>query len=275
MPLSNLRDVLQPAMTSKQAVMGAVVLGWEDAEAYVDAAQEVGCPVILQAGPKLRETMPIVVIGAMFRQLALAARVPVVAHVDHARSVDECLAGIDAGFTSVMYDGSALPIDENIANSRSVVEAAHRSDVSVETEAGFVGYDGGAASQMTDVSEAERLAGESGCDALAVSVGNVHLQREAQAVIDLEHVRVLEDATGCPLVIHGASGVPGDMRRRLALETRVCKFNVGTEFRQLFGATLREVLARNPDIFDRGEILRAVKPAIREQAVEVMRSFRE
>jgi len=273
MPVASLTDVLLPARAIGRAVMGAVVLGWEDAEAYVAAAEEVGCPIILQAGPKFRETLPVAISGLMFRTLGEAASVPVVAHVDHAKSIEECRAGIDAGFTSVMYDGSALPIDDNIAASRAVVDLARRHGVSVEAEIGFVGYDSGAASQMTDPDEAGRLAAESGCDALAISIGNVHLQTEAMAEIDLARLAEIEAATDCPLVIHGASGVPADMRRHLALNTAVCKFNVGTELRQTFGATLRRTLADDPDMFDRGQMLRATKPALTAVAAEVMRNF--
>jgi fructose-bisphosphate aldolase class II len=273
MPVASLTNVLAPARAAGRAVMGAVVLGWEDAEAYVAAAEEVGCPIILQAGPKFRETLPVRISGLMFRTLGEAAKVAVVAHVDHAKTIDECRAGIDAGFTSVMYDGSALPVEDNIANSRTVVELAHRHDVSVEAEIGFVGYDSGAASQMTDAGEAGRLAAESGCDALAISVGNMHLQTDAVAEIDLEQLAAIESVTECPLVIHGASGVPAEMRRHLALNTAVCKFNVGTELRQTFGRALRQTLADDPDMFDRGQILRATKPALTAMAVEVMRNL--
>ena len=99
MPVASLKDVLIPARDQGHAVLGAVVLGWEDAEAYVAAAEETGVAVILQAGPKFRETLPVDIAGLMFRKLAEAATVPVVAHVDHARSIDECRAGIEAGFT--------------------------------------------------------------------------------------------------------------------------------------------------------------------------------
>ena len=273
MPIASLTDVLAPARAEGRAVMGAVILGWEDAQAYVAAAEAVGCPIILQAGPKFRETLPVAISGLMFRTLGEAATVPVVAHIDHAKSVDECRAGIDAGFTSVMYDGSALPIDDNIAISRQVVDLAHRHGVSVEAEIGFVGYDAGAVSQMTDAGEAGRLATESGCDALAISIGNVHLQTDAMASINLDLLAGIEAVTDCPLVIHGASGVPADMRRHLALKSAVCKFNIGTELRQTFGAALRQTLADDPALFDRGQMLRATQPALTDMAAKVMRNF--
>ena len=99
MPVASLTDVLTPARAEGHAVIGAVVLGWEDAEAFVAAAEAVGCPVILQAGPGFRRSLPVAVSGVMFRTLGEAASVPVVAHIDHAKGLDECRAGIDAGFT--------------------------------------------------------------------------------------------------------------------------------------------------------------------------------
>ena len=273
MPVASLKDVLIPARDQGHAVLGAVVLGWEDAEAYVAAAEETGCAVILQAGPKFRETLPVDIAGLMFRKLAEAATVPVVAHVDHARSIDECRVGIEAGFTSVMYDGSALPVAENIDNTNAVIALARPHGVSVEAEIGFVGYAAGARSEMTDAHEAGQLAQATGCDALAISVGNVHLQESQQSEIDLERLAEIEAVTDCPLVIHGASGVPDQMRRHLAQHTRVCKFNVGTELRQCFGAGLRAVLADDPALFDRGQILRATRPGLTALAAEIMRSF--
>ena len=274
MTVASLTDVLAPAMAEGYAVLGAVVLGWEDAEAFVAAAEEVSAPLILQAGPKFRATLPVEISGLMFRKLAEASSVPVVAHLDHAISIEECRAGIDGGFTSVMYDGSVLPLAENIDNTRAVIDLARPHGVSVEAEIGFVGYAAGAESQMTDPHEAEQIAQQTGCDALAVSVGNVHLQEVEKAEINLGRLAEIEAVTDCPLVLHGASGVLDTMRRHLAHETRVCKFNIGTELRQCFGAELRSLLAADSAIFDRGEILRMTQPALTRMAAELIRGLR-
>ena len=137
MTLARLRDVTGPAAREGRAVAGLVVLGWEDALAYVGAAQDVGCPVILQAGPGCRAHTPLAVLGPMFRHLAGTASVPVVAHLDHGASREECEAAIAAGFTSVMFDGSALPFAENVAATRAVVEMAHAAGVCCEGEIGI------------------------------------------------------------------------------------------------------------------------------------------
>jgi len=272
--LATLRDVLVPAMDGNYAIAGLVVLGWEDALAYVGAAEETGVPIILQAGPGCRKHTPVPVLGKMFRHLAEQASVPVVCHIDHAHSVDECLEGIDNGFTSVMFDGSRLDIAANIETTAKIVKAAHGAGVSVEGEVGFVGYADGAASAVTDPEEAARFERESGADALAVSVGNVHLQTERTAGIDLEALRAIEAVTTIPLVLHGGSGIPVDVRQKLAHTTRVSKFNIGTELRMAFGAALRHSIEDNPDSFDRIALLAPVVPALREVACAVINQLR-
>ena len=256
MPLVTLKDVLQPALERGYAIGGLVTLGWEDMRAYVAAAEAEGCPVILQAGPSCRAHTPLPVLGAMFRHLAEAASVPVVAHLDHGYTLDECRAALDAGFTSIMFDGSRLPLDDNIAQTRAIAEMAHAEGASCEGEIGFVGYSGGEASAGTDPGEAARFAEETGVDAMAISVGNVHLQQDREGGLDEARIAAIAALTEVPLVIHGGSGVPPEQRRRLARTTSICKFNIGTELRMAFGAALRDALASDPARFDRVQILK-------------------
>jgi fructose-bisphosphate aldolase, class II len=270
MTVATLKQVLAQAQQTRSAVAGLVVLGWEDARAYVEAADDVGVPVILQAGPGCRAHTPVPVLGKMFRILMEQARAPVVAHIDHAHSVEECAAGIDSGFTSVMIDGSGLPIAENIALTRRVVDIAAPAGVSVEGEVGFVGYHAGKPSAMTSPEEAAAFDRDSGADALAISVGNVHLSSEKTTGIDFDAVRAIEAVTHLPLVLHGGSGIPISIRQKLARETRVKKFNIGTELRIAFGKTLRRTLADKPDTFDRIEILRHTERAVREEARSII-----
>jgi fructose-bisphosphate aldolase class II len=274
MTLATLAEVLRPALRDGYAVAGLVCLGWEDARAFVAAAEAERAPVILQAGPAARAHMPVAVWGAMFRELARAASVPVVAHLDHGASAAECLAAIDAGFTSVMIDGSRLPFDDNVALTAEVAEAAHRAGVSCEGEIGFVGYAGGAQSQGTDPAEAARFAAETRVDALAVSVGNVHLQTAAGAGLDRARIASIEAAApGVALVIHGGSGVAPEERLALARQTAVAKVNIGTELRQGFGAALRAALAADPATFDRIAILGAVEAPLADAARAAIRSL--
>ena len=274
MPLVTLADVLQPALRDGYAVAGLVTLGWEDMRAYVAAAEAEGCPVILQAGPSCRAHTPLPVLGAMFRHLAEAASVPVVAHLDHGYTVEECKAALDAGFTSVMYDGSRKPLAENIAETAAIAQMAHRAGASCEGEIGFVGYAGGEASAGTDPEEAARFASETGVDAMAISVGNVHLQTDREGGLEEARIRAIEAVTEVPLVIHGGSGVPLAQRRALARGSAVCKVNIGTELRMAWGQALRAAVAADAARFDRVQILRETEAPLVEAARAVLRGFR-
>jgi len=273
MTLATLAGVLGPALSGGYAVPGFVCLGWEDARAYALAAQAEAAPVILQAGPGARSHMPVAIWGKIFRALAADVDVPVVAHLDHGISQDECHAAIDAGFTSVMFDGSRLPLRSNIASTGAIARLAHDAGLSCEGEIGFVGYSGGAESHGTDPQEAAIFAGETGVDAMAVSVGNVHLQKAGSGSIDLGQLRAIEALTKVPLVLHGGSGIPSHFRTALAAHSSVCKFNIGTELRQIFGAALRDRLARDPEVFDRIDILKGVEPALEAAARSVLRGL--
>jgi fructose-bisphosphate aldolase class II len=275
MTVATLAEVLQPALRDGYAVAGLVCQGWEDMRAYVAAAEAEGAPVILQVGPGARAHTPLPVLGRMMRVLAEGAGVPVVLHLDHGEDAEVCRAAIGEGFTSVMYDGSRLPFAENVARTAEVARIARAAGVSCEGELGFVGYVGGAASTGTDPAEAARFAAETGVDALAVSVGNVHLQTSPGAGIDEARLRAIAAATTVPLVIHGGSGVPADQRRRLARTAHVAKYNIGTELRQTFGAALRAVLSEDPVRFDRIEILSRTEPALTGAAREIIRGLRE
>ncbi len=255
MTLATLAEVLQPALKGRYAVAGLVTLGWEDMRAYVAAAEAEGVAVILQAGPGCRAHTPLVVLGAMFRHLAEAASVPVVAHLDHGYTHAECRQALDCGFTSLMFDGSRKPLHQNIDETARIAEMAHAAGISCEGEIGFVGYSGGEGSAGTDPAEAAQFARETGVDAMAISVGNVHLQQDQQGGLDEARIRAVQALTDVPLVIHGGSGVPIAQRRALALGSNICKFNIGTELRMVFGAALRTAVNRDPARFDRVAIL--------------------
>ena len=256
MTLATLKDVLTPAYENGYAVGGLVTLGWEDMRAYVAAAEAENAPVILQAGPSCREHTPLPVLGKMFRFLAENASVPVVAHLDHGYTFEDCKIALDSGFTSLMFDGSRKPLQQNIDETAAIAEMAHAAGISCEGEIGFVGYSGGEGSNGTDPNEAAQFARESGVDAMAISVGNVHLQQDKEGGLDEARIAEIDAATNVPLVIHGGSGVPVEQRQRLARTTNICKFNIGTELRMAFGAAMRAAVNAGPDRFDRVTILK-------------------
>jgi len=256
MPIATLSEVLQPALKGSYAVGGLVTLGWEDMRAFVAAAEAENCSVILQAGPGCREHTPLPILGKMFRYLAENASVPVVAHLDHGYTYDECALALDSGFTSLMYDGSRKSLKVNIEETKQIVKMAHSSDISCEGEIGFVGYSNGEKSAGTDPAEAETFAIETGVDAMAISVGNVHLQENKEGGLDEDRISKIQNLTSVPLVIHGGSGVPVEQRKRLARETNICKFNIGTELRMAFGGAMRDAVNKDNQRFDRVSILK-------------------
>jgi len=256
MTVATLAEVLQPALANGYAVAGVVTLGWEDMRAFVAAAEAEETPVILQAGPSCRAHTPLPILGKMFRHLAENATVPVVAHLDHGYAAEECRIAIDSGFTSVMYDGSRKPLNQNSDETAAIAAMAHAAGVSCEGEIGFVGYHGGEDSAGTDPQEAAAFAQASGVDAMAISVGNVHLNQEQSGGLDEGRIRAIEATTDLPLVIHGGSGVPAAQRQALARGSKICKFNIGTELRMAFGRALRAAIDSDPDRFDRVQILK-------------------
>ena len=273
MTIATLAQVLQPALKGNYAVGGLVCLGWEDMRAYVAAGEAENLPVILQAGPTCREHTPLPVLGGMFRHLAENASIPIVAHLDHGYTFEECRQALESGFSSLMYDGSRKPLNQNIDETAAIAQMAHAANISCEGEIGFVGYDSGENSKGTDPDEAARFAVETRVDALAISVGNVHLQQDKQGGLDGPRIRAVEALTTVPLVIHGGSGVPVAQRTALARGSNVCKFNIGTELRMEFGVALRQAVNADPSRFDRVAILKETHDPLVEATRRVIRAM--
>jgi len=273
MALVTLSEVLQPALREGRAVAGLVTLGWEDMRAFVAAAEAESVPLILQAGPGCRAHTPLPVLGKMLTWLAEQATVPVVVHLDHGYCFDECREAIDCGFSSVMFDGSRKPLTQNIEETAAIAELAHAAGVSCEGEIGFVGYADGEESAGTDPDEAALFASQTAVDAMAISVGNVHLQQDAGGRLDEQRIRAIEAVTTVPLVIHGGSGVPVDQRASLAASSHICKYNIGTELRMAFGVALRESVNADPERFDRVALLSATHEPIVAATRKVLRSL--
>tara|TARA_B100000927_G_C16349039_1_gene422530 strand:- start:7 stop:840 length:834 start_codon:yes stop_codon:yes gene_type:complete len=272
--LVTLRDTLQKAFKNNYAVAGLVTLGWEDMMAYVEAAEQENCPVILQAGPSCRQHTPLPILGKMFNYLAEHATVPVVAHLDHGYSEEECRIAVESGFTSIMFDGSRKPLSENIDQTAKICEIAHSAGVSCEGEIGFVGYSGREGSEGTDPGEASKFALDTNIDAMAISVGNIHLQENKEGGLDEDRIRKIEEVTDIPLVIHGGSGVPVLQRTFLSQNSKICKFNIGTELRSTFGQALRKAVNKDKDRFDRVQILADTHQPLVEKTRAVLRALK-
>ena len=177
-----------------------------------------------------------------------------------------------AGYSSVMFDGSQLPLVENILRTKNVVEVAKALGVTVEGEIGSVPYSEGrdhikAISTIPD--EAESYAKESGIDAIAVSVGNIHRLTTPTSIIDYERLKIIESQVDIPLVIHGTTGINEEDIIKLK-QTRVAKFNIGTSLRMVIGENLRKKMQDEPDQFDRRYFMSKVFPFAQREAIRLI-----
>lgn len=224
----------------------------EHAEVFVAAAERAGQPIVLQISENAaRYHRGLAPLAAGTLAVARAAAVPVVVHLDHAESLALIDETLDLGFSSVMYDGAALPFDQNVAHTARVVRAAHARGVSVEAELGEVGGKDGAHAPgvRTDPAEAARFARQTGVDLLAVAVGSSHAMTDRSAVLDSDLISRLAEAVPVPLVLHGSSGV-SDEGMRAAILAGIAKVNVSTHLNVLFTRTVRDILAADPAVVD-------------------------
>ena len=269
---ASLTALLDAANATGCAVPAFNVFGHEDALGAVRAAEARGAPAILATNRETVEHYGLRGIVAMLATLAEEARVPVCVHLDHCHDVELAKRAVDAGYDSVMYDGSSLSLDENVAATAEVVAHAHAAGVDVEGEIGSVAYDARdnrgrehVRHELTEPDAARAFADSSGVDAVAVSIGNVHRLREPTARLDFDRLERIARAVDRPLVVHGASGIPHDRLARLAA-TQVAKLNVGTALRRAFAASLRASLAARPDEIDRLALFADTIPAVGEEA---------
>lgn len=265
-------EMLSAAAGQPRAVAGFNIFGIDEAVRIVHAAEELGQPVILMTNTDVVHRIPVEVFGPALRAVAKQVSVPVAIHLDHTYTFETVYRAIRAGYTSVMYDGSQLSYEENVARTRHIVEIAHACGVSVEGEIGSVAYNEKGNTihhQLTDPETAARFCADTEVDAVAVSVGTVHKLTEKIASVDHELLTRIAAATRTPLVIHGSSGVPeGD----LAAMARgpVAKFNIGTVLRRAWGETLRDEFAAHPDQFDHLTLTEAPLAALEQKARDMI-----
>ena len=239
MALEKVRDILAAAQKANTSIVAFDAMDYDTIYACIKGAEAARRPVIMMLYPAARETLDFRSFVGIVKALAKDATVPVGLHLDHCSDFDWIMQAIEAGFTSVMADGSALPYEENVAFTKKVVEVARNFDVDVEGELGHVGRvgDGGAdfndKSTFTLPEEAAAFAKETGVTSLAVAFGSCHGVYKSTPNLDLERLQEIDRATDVPLVLHGGSGIPDDQLEK-AFRMGINKFNVATEFMILY-----------------------------------------
>ena len=226
--LTNMKEMLCEARRAGRAVGAFNVANYETALAVFKAAEAEKSPVIVQLYMRLFDTGKARDLAPMLRGLAERATVPVALHLDHGSTERQAEDALAWGYTSVMFDGSRLPFDENAARTKAVADRAHAAGATCEGEIGHVAMGDGTA--LTDVAEAAAFGKETGVDALAVSIGTAHGYYKAEPKLDIARCAAIAEALpGVPLVLHGGSGTPlADVRR--AIECGIAKVNIATEF---------------------------------------------
>lgn len=244
MPLVTLREILPIARGEGRAVGAFNIANYETAKAVVAAAEAEDQPVILQVYHRLMADPQIGALAVMMRHMAENARVPVAVHLDHGATLEQVRLAIECGFSSVMFDGSHLPFDENLALTREAVDIAHRHGASIEGEIGQVplgNREGEGSVAVASPAEATRFARESGVDVLAVGIGTAHGYYRAAPVVRLDLARAVAAAVSLPLVLHGGTGTPPETVAEV-IRAGFAKVNVSTEFQHRFQQALERTL---------------------------------
>lgn len=229
--LVNMRDLLEDAEKGNYAVGSFSVANMEMVLGVLKAAEELNAPVILQIAEVRLKQSPLEIIGPLMVAAAENASTPVAVHFDHGKTIEKITEALDIGFTSVMFDGSHLPLEENIEMTKKVILTAEEYDAAVEAEIGCVGgsEDGSEdiAINCTKPDDAVRFEKETGVDALAIAIGNAHGNYKSTPKLRFDILKQVDDMTDTPLVLHGGTGIsPEDFVK--CSKTRIKKINIAT-----------------------------------------------
>jgi fructose-bisphosphate aldolase class II len=294
------KEILASAMAGKYAVGAFNIHNLESLLAVVTAAQEENSPVIVAVTPSAIKYAGLAYLVKIVKAAAENVSVPMSLHLDHGRDIEIVLKCLDAGFTSVMIDGSHLEYDENVEVTRKVVDVAHPKGVSVEAELGrLAGVEEASVEEkeaiLTDPEAAKEFVEHTDVDALAVAIGTSHgaYKFKGEPKLDFKRLKEIKEKVKIPLVLHGASSVPPwiiekatrygaqltgakgipEESIKQAIELGITKINIDTDLRLAFTATVREVLATAPSQFDPRKILGPAREAMKEVVKGKMRLF--
>lgn len=297
MSLVNTKQMLKDALKNGYAIPAFNVCNMESAQAVAEVAGEKNVPIIIAVSEGAGKYAGFDYIKAIVETASKHYSNPIALHLDHGKTFEACKAAIDAGFTSVMIDGSALPYEENIAETKKVVEYAHARNVTVEAELGkIIGTEDMIHSDtesFTDPEEAKDFATRTGVDSLAISIGTAHGVNKSIKTPIIQY-QVIENVHKAlpelPLVAHGSSTVPkkwvdlvlkygGVIKKSQGIseddiqkmsKTAICKINMDTDLRLAHTAGVRETLVEHPELFDQRDYNKAGKNNVKEQVAHAI-----
>ena len=277
--LENTKKILEDAKMHHYAIPHFNINNLEWTKYILEECQELNNPVILGVSEGASKYMGgFYAVAMMVKGLIkdLNITIPVVLHVDHG-TYEGCKKAIEAGFSSVMFDGSKLSLEENIVKTKEIVALAHAKNITVEAEIGHIGgEEDGVADTLAyaKVEDAVRLAKETEIDLLAPALGSVHGIYKGEPKLDFDRMMEIKKLTNLPLVLHGGSGIPDDMIKK-AIECGICKLNINTELQIVWAQAVREKLNNDQEVYDPRKIIgagqTAIKQAIKEK-IELLNS---
>lgn len=276
MSLVPMSQILLKAQAERYAVGAFNMNNLETLQAIIDVAEEERSPVIVQLSEGALKYVGIEYAEACVRAAALKSTIPVALHLDHGHSFEKIMQCLRHGFSSVMIDGSKLSLEENIALTQKVVEAAKPIGVTVEAELGKIGgteddhsVDEREAS-MTSPEEAREFAEKTQVDALAIAIGTAHGPYKGKPELDFARLEAIRKIVSIPLVLHGASGVYDEDIKK-AISMGISKINVNTDFQIAFSTKVREILSNDEKVYDPRKILGPARDAMKEKVREKIR----
>lgn len=250
MALVKLGELLNGVKDNTYAIGAFNVSDMEMAMGAVKAAEEMNAPLILQIAEGRLRYSPLDLLGPIMVAAAKRSKVPTAVHLDHGGTMETIKLALDLGFTSVMFDGSKYPLDENIQRTKEVIKLARSYGAHVEAEIGRVGGAEGDYKAVdiavTSVEEAKRFAEETGVDALAVAIGTAHGNYKETPKLRIDRLKEIAAAVDTPLVLHGGTGLTEDDFRN-CLHNGIKKINIATASYDAVAANLKKVIAAKPE----------------------------
>lgn len=276
MSLVTMKEILKHADEHKYAVGAFNALSVEAVRGAVRAAEDLNSPLILQLAQVQFDAAPIDLMAPMMIAAAKKSKVPVAVHLDHGEDLETIKRALALGFTSVMFDGASLPLEENIAMTKQAVELAHAHNATCEAELGRVGgsEDGSKDIEMmlTDVEEVKQFVTETGVDALAIAIGNAHGPYKDAPNLQYDRLTEIDNVTDVPLVLHGGSGISVDGFRQ-SISRGIQKINVATSLQQKVMNDLQNLFERSHEGLGYFDMYDAIEDAMCESVKEHMTVF--
>lgn len=276
--LVNMNQMLKKAKEDHYAVPHFNINNLEWTKFILEECNELNVPVILGVSEGAVKYMgSYLVVADMVKALvkSLNIKIPVCLHLDHGSSLESCISAIDAGFSSVMIDGSRLPLEENIKITKEVVSYAHERGISVEAEVGHIGTtEDNMTKEETNATleDCQILYENTNIDALAAALGSVHGFYKKEANLDFETMELINKSLPVPLVLHGGTGIPDD-KIRMAISKGISKININTELQSVWSKAVRKYLLENEDVYDPRKIISSGEAAMKERISEIVTLF--